>query len=107
MEAKHDQPPAYGGPQAPQPSWQGQPPQQGYAPSASMDYYGQQQQGGHPQQYGGQYGQPGGYPPQQGGYPPQGYPPQGQYQEQRGGGNGCLHALLGALACCCCLDCLF
>ncbi|KAI1769503.1 hypothetical protein GGR53DRAFT_461226 [Hypoxylon sp. FL1150] len=111
-------PPAYGEPpQHPQPAYQGgYPPQsqyygnqqQGYyQPNPNMGYY-QQQQGPPPQ---GPY--PGGaypaYPPQQGAYYQQGRPPQGYYQHQNQGSSadGCLGALLGALACCCCLDFLF
>ena len=76
--------------------------QQQYGPPGP--YYQQQ---GYPQQYG----------PPQGGYygPPQGMyyqggPPQGYYAGQRGGpsaGEGICAGLLGALACCCCLDLMF
>ncbi|KAI0899698.1 hypothetical protein F4806DRAFT_453576 [Annulohypoxylon nitens] len=107
MSGKDDLPPAYGAPpQAPQAAYQGgYPPQQpGYGPPPNMGYY---QQGPPPQgQYqGGYYGPPQG----QQGYYQQGYPPQGQYQHQQSssGADGCLGVLLGALACCCCLDCLF
>lgn len=109
-----DTPPAYGvPPQHPQAAYQGGYPPQGppyghdpnaqnYQANPNMGYY---QQGPPPQ---GQYpGAP--YPPQQGYYPQQGYP-QGQYQQQQqrgSGAEGCLGVLLGALACCCCLDCLF
>ncbi|KAI1825324.1 hypothetical protein F4861DRAFT_502424 [Xylaria intraflava] len=120
MSQKHDQPPAYqqggAGPQAPQPVYHQQQPYgggpnyPGYGPNPGMSY--QQQPGGYypPQQSGPYYPPqqgPGYYPPQQqGGY----YPPQGgYYQDSRAGAGagGCLGALLGALACCCCLDLLF
>ncbi|KAI0848309.1 hypothetical protein F5Y00DRAFT_238826 [Daldinia vernicosa] len=106
-EHKPDYPPAYGPPpQAPQAAYQQEP-------------YGAPQQPYYQQQPGMNYGQPppqggypaGPYPPQQQGYYPQpGYAPQGQYQnqpQQSSSKDGCLGALLGALACCCCLDCLF
>lgn len=70
------------------------PPQQGYyPPNQQQGYYGPQQQGG------GMY-----YAPQQ--------QPQGYYGNQRPGGGGASQGLcaglLGATACCCCLDfCLF
>ncbi|KAI1105868.1 hypothetical protein F4804DRAFT_303274 [Jackrogersella minutella] len=111
-----DQPPAYGAPpQHPQAAYQGgYPPQQQpgpYGPNPNMGYYqqGPPPQGGYPP---GQYPPQQGYYPQQQGYPPQGYPPpQGQYQNHQSGGDsgrdGCLGMLLGMMACCCCLDCLF
>ncbi|KAI4164479.1 MAG: hypothetical protein LQ342_001792 [Letrouitia transgressa] len=89
-----------------------------YAGAQQQDYYNQQtqpynyyQQGqGPPQQ--GYYNQ--GYPPQQQGmYYQQQQPPQGYYADGRGGGRGpgasegICAGLLGALACCCCLDFLF
>ncbi|KAI0393183.1 hypothetical protein F5Y17DRAFT_459178 [Xylariaceae sp. FL0594] len=115
MSNKYDAPPPsynQGGPQPPQAAYHqqsyGDPNQYpgGYAPTPNMSY--QQQQGPYgPPQQGGYYPpqqQQGPYPPQQGGY----YPPQGgYYQEQDRGGSGCMGALLGALACCCCLDILF
>ncbi|KAL8830214.1 MAG: hypothetical protein Q9191_001554 [Dirinaria sp. TL-2023a] len=71
--------------------------QGGYGPP--QPYYGPPQQ----QQQGMYYG------PQQG-YPPQGYQPQGYYAN-RGNGPGAAEGicagLLGALACCCCIDFLF
>ncbi|KAI1402136.1 hypothetical protein F4819DRAFT_485912 [Hypoxylon fuscum] len=119
MANKYDEPPAYGAPpQHPQASYQGGYPPQGpgpyggdpnqqnhYQSNPNMGYYQQGQgpppQGGYP---GGPYPpQQGGYYPQQQGYPPQGYPPQ-QRNDSR---DGCLGALLGLVACCCCLDCLF
>ncbi|GAW20147.1 hypothetical protein ANO14919_096440 [Xylariales sp. No.14919] len=124
MSHKYDEPPAYhngSGPQAPQAAYHqqqpygGDPNYPGYAPGPNMGYYQQQQQqpGGYPpQQQGGYYPPqgPGYYPPQQGGY----YPPQGGYYQQQdnrgfagGATGGCLGALLGAFACCCCLDLLF
>jgi len=77
----------------PQMGYQQQP--QGYGPQGG--YYGQQQ---YPPQG---YGQQGPYGPQGGGYygPNQG----GYYNDNRGGvGTGMMGGLLGALACCCCLD---
>ncbi|KAI2637077.1 hypothetical protein GGS26DRAFT_470276 [Hypomontagnella submonticulosa] len=106
MSHKIDEPPAYGAPpQHPQPSYQG-----GYPPQQQGPYGDPNQ---HYQQNPGMgYYPPGQGPPPQGGYypPQQGYPPhQGQYQQpqERGGSDGCLGFLVGALACCCCLDCLF
>ncbi|KAL8666157.1 MAG: hypothetical protein Q9202_001664 [Teloschistes flavicans] len=89
------------------------------APPANQDYYGGNQQTqpynqqGPPQQ--GYYGQqqPGYGPPQQQGmYYQQGPPPQGYYDDGRGrgsggAGGGLCAGLLGAMACCCCLDFLF
>jgi len=110
-------PPAYyeGGTPAPQQhyyppqgdahNYYGSPPPQGqyYAPQGA---YGQYPPGQYPQ---GQYPQ-GQYPP--GPYPQQGMQyqqqPMGHYGNQRGGSKDGLFAVcLGALACCCCLDCIF
>ena len=115
----------YNAPQGPPPSYIQQP-QQAYDgsndPRAQQNYYGspapQQQygspapyqQGGYPQgQYQqGPYGPP---PPQQGMYyQQQPYGPQGGYYDNRGSGagSGLCAGLMGALACCCCLDfCIF
>jgi len=111
----NDKPPAY--PPASydqnQGPYGGGPPQGGYHAQGNMGYgsppppgqggYYPPQQGGYPpQQQGGYYqGQQGGYPP-----PQQGYYAQPQ-QQQSSSKDGCLGALLGAMACCCCLDCLF
>ncbi|EER26686.1 hypothetical protein D8B26_002913 [Coccidioides posadasii str. Silveira] len=96
-------PPAY-----PPPAHTGNYPPQG----ASQDYYGGQQPQYPPPQQG--Y-----YPPPQQGYPQQGMyygppqqgypPPQGQYVEDRRKdmGTGICAGILGALACCCCLDIIF
>ncbi|KAI4184907.1 MAG: hypothetical protein L6R41_004433 [Letrouitia leprolyta] len=113
MSNKHDAPPQYpaqthldAGP---------------YNPPPNQDYYGQNSnqaqsyyQQGPPQQgyYGQQPPQPGYGPPQQGMYyQQQGPPPQGYYADDRGRGSGAggglCAGLLGALACCCCLDFLF
>ncbi|KAI0914932.1 hypothetical protein F4824DRAFT_264236 [Ustulina deusta] len=117
MSQKYDDPPAYHGspgPQAPQAAYHqqpygGDPNYPGYAPGPNMGYH-QQQPGGYPPPQQGGYYPPqqgyGQYPPQQGGY----YPPQGGHYQQDGrgaAGGGCLGALLGTLACCCCLDLLF
>ncbi|EEP82308.1 predicted protein [Uncinocarpus reesii 1704] len=94
-------PPAY-----PAPAHTGNYPPQG----AAQDFYGGQQPQYPPQQQG--Y-----YPPQQG-YPQQGmyYGPQGGQQPQQGYyvddrrsgmGTGICAGILGALACCCCLDIIF
>jgi hypothetical protein len=77
-------------------------------PPAQNDYYGGQQQGYNQPPM--QYQQQPMYPQQ--GYPQQqGYPPQGQYVDDRGrggsSGSGICAGIMGALACCCCLDCLF
>ncbi|KAI1190449.1 hypothetical protein F5B17DRAFT_73673 [Nemania serpens] len=128
MSHKYDEPPAYQqggpGPQVPQAAYQqqpysGNPNYPGYASAPNMGYHQQQPPpqhypGGYPPQ---QQGPGGYYPPQQGPggyYPPQQqggyYPPQqgGYYGPDRGAGaGGCLGALLGTLACCCCLDLLF
>ncbi|KAI1658524.1 hypothetical protein F4813DRAFT_51805 [Daldinia decipiens] len=107
MADKADHPPAYAPPpQAPQASYQqgpyGAPQQPYYQQQPGMNYGQPPPQGGYPA---------GPYPPQQQGYYQQpGYAPQGQYQNQQQQGDsrdGCLGMLLGALACCCCLDCLF
>jgi len=110
MAQKHDAgaPPAYAG-SSPSPY----PPQQ-----AHMAYAPPHPQAGapYPPQGYAQQPPPGGYYQQ--GYqqgPPMGYqqhpvPPQGQYVGERRGdsdASGCLAALCAALACCCCLDCLF
>lgn len=64
---------------------------------------GWQQQGAPPQ--GGYYGvQPGGMYYQQQQMPPQGY--YGGQSRGASAGEGICAGLLGALACCCCLDCL-
>ncbi|CAJ2513584.1 Uu.00g017030.m01.CDS01 [Anthostomella pinea] len=116
MSYKADQPPPYGvAPQHPQAAYQGGYPQQqpqgpygGGPPNQGGYYQGNPNMGYHQQQQGPPQGY---YPPQQGYYPPQqgGYPPpQGYYPQQRqSNSDGCMGALLGALACCCCLDCLF
>ncbi|KAI1650764.1 hypothetical protein F4815DRAFT_67540 [Daldinia loculata] len=107
MADKADHPPAYAPPpQAPQASYQqgpyGAPQQPYYQQQPGMNYGQPPPQGGYPA---------GPYPPQQQGYYPQpGYAPQGQYQNQpqkSDSSDGCLGMLIGALACCCCLDCLF
>ncbi|KAI0111912.1 hypothetical protein F4814DRAFT_372051 [Daldinia grandis] len=111
MADKADHPPAYAPPpQAPQASYQqgpyGAPQQPYYQQQPGMNYGQPPPQGGYPQ---------GPYPPQQqqqqqGYYQQPGQAPQGQYQnqpQQSGSRDGCLGMLLGALACCCCLDCLF
>jgi hypothetical protein len=122
MSHKYDEPPAYqAGPQAPQAAYQqqpygGDPNYPGYSSAPNMGYHQQQSQGGfYPPQHGGypphQQQQGGYYPPhqqQQGGYyPPQqgGYYP--QQQNRSGGDGGCMNAVFGALACCCCLELLF
>ena len=89
-----------------QPGGYGSPPPMGgpgpYGPPpGQQDYYGGQQQG---------YNQPPMQYQQQPMYPQQGYPSQGQYQDDRGRGSsssGICAGIMGALACCCCLDCLF
>ena len=74
-------------------------------PPGNQDYYGGQQQGYNQPPM--QYQQQPMYPQQGQGYPP----PQGQYyQDDRGRGSsssGICAGIMGALACCCCLDCLF
>lgn len=96
--------PAYGGAGGYYNGPQGPPPQGYYAPGP-----GQQMAGGY-------YGQPGMQVPPQGMYyqqqgPMYGYPqqqPYGYYPQDRGmGGSGICAGLLGALACCCCLDMMF
>jgi len=112
---------AYKAPDMPPPSYPAQdagpyyPPQQGgygsppppmggpgpYGPPPGQDYYGGQQAPyqQQPMQY-----------QQQPMYQQQGYPPPGQYQDDRGrgsSGSGICAGIMGALACCCCLDCLF
>lgn len=114
MSYKQDQPPAYGsgGPQQPQAAYQGGYPGQqqqwdpNQPPPQDRGYYQPQQNMGYYQP------PPQGYPPQQGAYYQQGgYPQQGYYQQPQqqssSGRDGCLGALVGALACCCCLDILF
>jgi len=106
----YQQPGAYGSPAPPM----GGPGPYGPPPNGNQDYYGgaggpQQGYNQPPMQYQQQpmYPQQG-YPQQ--GYPPQGYPPQGQYENDRGrgsSGSGICAGIMGALACCCCLDCLF
>lgn len=94
--------PTYGGYYNNNPQGPYGPPAQGYyGPGpAPGGYYGQPQQ-----MHYGQQPQPG--------YPGYGYGPQpqyGYYADQRGGpsaGEGICAGLLGALACCCCLDLLF
>jgi hypothetical protein len=92
------QQPGYGSPAPPM----GGPGPYGPPPGGQQDYYGGQQQG---------YNQPPMQYQQQPMYPQQGYPPpQGQYQDNRRGGSsgsGICAGIMGALACCCCLDCLF
>ncbi|KAI9719764.1 MAG: hypothetical protein M1812_003252 [Candelaria pacifica] len=100
----------YGSAPSPQPYgnnanyYGGGPPQQGYGPPP-QGYYGGQPQGGYGPPQGGYYGGPQQGPPQQGMYYQQGYPS----QQQRGSGakEGILGGLVGLMACCCCLDCLF
>ncbi|MCJ1449167.1 MAG: hypothetical protein MMC23_009686 [Stictis urceolatum] len=79
-------------------------PQQGYygppGPQQGM-YYGPPQGG--PGSYG-PYG-PGPQGPYYGG-PGQGYRGYGQYERDRGAGEGVCAGIFGALACCCCLDLL-
>jgi hypothetical protein len=116
MSHKVDEPPAYNqGPHPPQQAYYGgqssqYPPNDGYyQPGPQMNYNQQYPAGPYPPQGYGQ--QQGPYPPQQG-YGPQGHhPPQGgYYQDDRGrgaGSTGILGACLAAMACCCCLDCLF
>ncbi|KAI1461375.1 hypothetical protein F4805DRAFT_453804 [Annulohypoxylon moriforme] len=111
MSGKDDLPPAYAPSQAPQvpPAAYGSPhpPQgQGYGQPQPMMMYQPPNQ--NPYQ-GGPYPQPQGQPYQQQGYYQPGYPPQGQYPQQRetSGSDSCLGILCGALACCCCLECLF
>lgn len=70
----------------------GQPPNMQYGPPMQGQGQGQGPQGG--------YYQNG----PQGGYYQNGPPPQGK---QGGTGGGICAGLMGALACCCCLDCLF
>ncbi|KAK2768270.1 hypothetical protein FQN54_000122 [Arachnomyces sp. PD_36] len=81
----------------------------------AQDYYNQHPGGGYPQPYPQQAYQQG-YPPQgqQGGMyygqqpPPQGYYAGGQSPgRDRGVGGGICAGIMGALACCCCLDILF
>lgn len=97
---KYGDPPAYSqsGLQQPQPAYQGyqqSPPPQGYYAAPQMGYY---QQGPPPGQYGQQYGPYGPQPYQQ--------QPYGYYDDRRGMGPGACEAMLAAMACCCCLDCL-
>ncbi|KAI1931815.1 hypothetical protein LOZ58_001144 [Ophidiomyces ophidiicola] len=99
-------PPAY-----PQASHQpGNYPPQGGA--AQEFYSGQPQQSQYPPQQG-YYPPQQGYPQQQMHYgPPGGQPPaQGYYADDRGKaggmGSGICAGILGAMACCCCLDILF
>ena len=100
----------YNAPNYPPQSYQGpgSPPPQGGYYEQDRGYYNGPPQGmnyGPPgPQYGGpQYGQPGPY--QQGPYPQQPM----YVEDRRGGGTagGICAGLAGALACCCCLDCLF
>lgn len=114
-DAPNDPPPGY--PSYPQQAAQGSA-QDFYGgqgdPRGQQGYYGspppQQQYGGYPQQGGyqqGPYGPPQGQQPMY--YQQQGpYPPQGGYQGQKNsGGGGICAGILGALACCCCLDAIF
>ncbi|TVY24386.1 hypothetical protein LHYA1_G007465, partial [Lachnellula hyalina] len=86
-------------------------PQGYYAPGPQMGY-AQQGPYAHAQQGGYYNGPQQGYGPQPGYGPPQGAgyyygQPQGQYVDQRrngGASDGFMGALLGSLACCCCLD---
>ncbi|KAF2770392.1 LCM-domain-containing protein [Teratosphaeria nubilosa] len=99
---------------AAQPYYASPPPQQGQygAPAPYQQQQPYQNVPGYPPQqqpYGQQpYGQPG-YGQQPMGYYPQQQPPPGAYGGRGGGaGEGICAGILGALACCCCLDfCVF
>ncbi|ERF75324.1 hypothetical protein EPUS_00116 [Endocarpon pusillum Z07020] len=116
--AHHDAGPYYGPGSPPPPQNYGaqnmygqpQPNQYGGAPGSQQEYYG-----GAPPPQGGYYGGGGPGPQQQMNYGP---PMQGQqggpgYNNYQNGGRpggiakgGFCAAFMGALACCCCLDCL-
>lgn len=107
----NDKPPAYPPQsynQGPGP-YGGDPNQQAYYQSNPNMGYGSPPPPGQGGYYPPQQQQGGYYPPPQQGYPPpqQGYYAQPQQQQSKSGRDGCLGALVGALACCCCLDCLF